>query len=62
MKFCLEDPKPELFSVVRLVQDKDDVDIRVNGRIVAWFKAESSQLCVSESSLKAIKLNVTCVE
>jgi hypothetical protein len=62
MKFCLENPKPELLSVVRLTQDEDDVDIRVNGRIVAWFKAETSQLYVSKSSLEAVKLNVTCVE
>jgi hypothetical protein len=42
MGFRIDAPKEH--SVVTLEQDGDDVNIRVNGEIVAWFDDETGEL------------------
>ena len=63
MKFTAKEitREPSLDIIAELVQDKDDVNIKLNQRMVAWFDATDRKLLINALDLEDLGLTVTVV-
>ena len=51
--------EPSLDVIAELAQAGDDVNIRLNRCMVAWFDANDKKLCVNVPTLKGLGITVT---
>ena len=58
MKFEIKGQSNEDVAVVELKKDGQDVDIKVNGQLVAWFHPATKELIVNISFLEAVDLSL----
>ena len=61
MKFIAKETtrEPSLDIIVELAQDENDVNIKLNQRVVAWFDAYNKKLYINAPDLKDLGLTVT---
>ena len=58
MTFVLKGPQKEPVVNVEVCQDGKDVNIKINGKVIAWLNADRKELSVYKPALDYYELGV----